>query len=96
MDVSGSKPMMDSVVHTPSAIEYVLRLGLTPITDNADALATLGFKPAYPQIKSGYESTIWERSIERGRLNHDGRRLLVRERALFVKAPTRRAGRPRR
>jgi hypothetical protein len=78
---------MESIVHTLSEIQRLLRLGLTPITDNANALAELGFERAYPQIKSGYESTIWERSIDRGRLNYDGYRRLVRERAFFVRPP---------
>jgi hypothetical protein len=80
---------MNSVVHTLSEIERMLRLGLTPITDNAAALTELGFERVNPQIKSGYESTIWERSIERGRLKYSGDRLLVRERAFFVQPPTR-------
>jgi hypothetical protein len=84
---------MDAIVHTLSAIEQMLRQGLTPITDNAGALAELGFERAYPQIKHGYESTIWERSIDRGRLSYDGHRTLVRERAFFVKSPKRRFGR---
>jgi hypothetical protein len=83
---------MNSVVHTLSEIEHMLRRGLTPITDNSDALAELGFERAYPQIKSGYESTIWERSIDRGRLNYYGYRFLVRERAFVVKPPKRRSG----
>jgi hypothetical protein len=83
---------MDSVAHTLSQIEHMLRLGLTPITDNADALAELGFERAYPQIKSGYESTIWERSIDMGRLSYSGYRQLVRQRAFVVKPPKRRSG----
>lgn len=83
--------MMESIVHSLPAIEHMLRLGLTPITDNSDALAKLGFQRAYPQIKSGYESMIWERNIERGRLTPDGHRMLVRERAFFVKPLARRA-----
>jgi hypothetical protein len=82
---------MDSIVHTLPAIEHMLRLGLTPITDNADALAALGFERAYPQIKRGYESTIWERSIERRRISYDGQRRLARERAFCVKPPKRRS-----
>ncbi len=83
---------MDSIVHTLPALEHMLRRGLTPVTDNCAALAHLGFERAYPQIKSGYESTIWERSIDRGRLDSNGHRMLVRERAFAVKPPKRRSG----
>jgi hypothetical protein len=76
---------MDYIVHTLPEIAHKLRLGLAPITDNSDALAKLGFEPAYPQIKSGYDSTIWERSIDRGGLSRDGHHVLIRERAFFVR-----------
>jgi hypothetical protein len=74
---------MEAIAHTLPAIETMLRMGLTPITDNADALAQLGFERAYPQIHAGYDSTIWERSIDVGRPNRDGLRSLARERALL-------------
>jgi hypothetical protein len=82
---------MDSIAHTISAIEHMLRLGLTPITDNVDALAELGFERAHPQIKSGYESTIWVRSIERSPLSYNGQRRFARQRAFFAKPPQRRS-----
>jgi hypothetical protein len=77
---------MQAIVHTLPAIQTLLRMGLTPITDNLDALTQLGFERAYPQIHTGYDSTIWERSIDMGRRNRDGLRLLARERAFFVKS----------
>jgi hypothetical protein len=46
-------------------------------------LLTLGFQRAYPQVPYGYESTIWERSIEHHR-RPDGLRVLARERAFLV------------
>jgi hypothetical protein len=75
---------MQATVHSLLAIETMLRRGLTPITDNADALAHLGFQRAYPQVKNGYDSMIWERSVDVGKCNCDGRRQLVRERAFYV------------
>lgn len=71
-----------AIVHTVDAIELLLRRGLSPITDNHDALVALGFVRAYPQLSHGYESTIWERSVEySGAAN--GRRRLARERAFL-------------
>jgi hypothetical protein len=48
-------------------------------------LLALGFERSYPQVRAGYESTIWERAIEHRR-RHDGSRALVRERAYLVEA----------
>ena len=76
---------MNSVVHTAAAILELLRQGLSPITDNEDALNELGFRRAYPQIGSGYESTIWERSIDYPAPGM--RRLLVRQRAFLSPNP---------
>ena len=39
-----------ALVHAVDEIENLLRRGLTPITDNPDALRELGFERAYPQI----------------------------------------------
>jgi len=71
-----------AIVHSCEHIELILRRGLTPLTDNRDALLALGFERAYPQVKRGYEATIWERSIEHhapGSL----RRVLARQRAVL-------------
>jgi hypothetical protein len=80
---NGEISTMEAIVHTLPAIETMLRMGLTPITDNPDALAELGFERAYPQMRTGYDSTIWERSIDVGRRNRDGLRMLARERAFL-------------
>jgi hypothetical protein len=72
----------------PAKIWHLVALlsrGLSPITDNRNALLELGFERAYPHIRGGYESTVWERSIERRR-KHDGYRVLVRERAYLIGA----------
>jgi hypothetical protein len=71
------------IVHTTEAIQSLLRRGLTPITDNREALLELGFQRAYPQVARGYEVALWERSIEFGRSSQDGRRLRVCERAVL-------------
>ena len=57
---------MQSTVQRKEDIERMLAHGLAPITDNADALVELGFSRSYPTARSGYESTIWERSIDLG------------------------------
>lgn len=75
--------LKQAVVHSVDAIEALLRRGLSPRTDNRDALITLGFCRAYPQIRVGYESTIWERSLEMQRRPH-GRGALARNRAFLV------------
>jgi hypothetical protein len=69
-------------VHSVDEIKLLLNRGLSPITDNRDALLVLGFARAYPQISRGYESTIWERSVERSRAAY-GQRRLARERAFL-------------
>ena len=76
---------MNRIVHTAAAILELLRQGLSPITDNEDALNELGFSRAYPQIGSGYESTIWERSIDYAAPGM--RRVLVRQRAFLSPNP---------
>jgi hypothetical protein len=73
---------MDSLIHTSSGISDKLRRGLTPITDNAEALIELGFSRVYPQVRIGYESTIWERSIEVPTGPHTLRKL-ARQRAIL-------------
>jgi hypothetical protein len=57
---------MKSLAHTTSDIQNMLHKGWVPITDNADALANLGFQRAYPHIRKGYDSTIWERTLTLG------------------------------
>lgn len=74
---------MMTVVHLPEDLVALLRRGLSPLTDNRDALLALGFARAYPQVAKGYESTIWERSVEHSR-RADGRRVLARERAYLI------------
>jgi hypothetical protein len=72
-----------TIVHSAAAIQEMLRRGLTPTTDNRDALLGLGFERAYPQFLRGYESTIWERSIVMERRARDGSRMLGRQRAFL-------------
>lgn len=75
-----------ATVHTPTDIQRMLTLGLAPITDNVDALCELGFARSYPQARSGYESSIYERSVDRGyRETSQGlRRVMVCERAFLI------------
>ena len=73
---------MPALVHTASDIELMLRRGLAPITDNATALMELGFERAYPQIRSGFDATIWERSIDLPQ-SRTGVKRLIRERAFL-------------
>ncbi|MDB5069092.1 MAG: hypothetical protein JWM87_203 [Candidatus Eremiobacteraeota bacterium] len=75
-----------SMVHSPEAIQAMLRRGLAPITDNRHALVALGFERAYPQVARGRDSTIWERSIELPCRTANGSRLLARERAFLERA----------
>jgi hypothetical protein len=74
---------MNMIVHGSEDLTALLRRGLSPLTDNRDALLALGFERAYPQVPKGHESTIWERSIERPRTS-DGHRVLARERAYLI------------
>ena len=69
-----------TTVHSLEEIEAMLRRGLCPVTDNREALHTLGFDRAYPQARHGHDATVWERSVDSGRSTH-GRRALARERA---------------
>jgi hypothetical protein len=77
--------MTNARVHTTAEIEQMLMLGLSPITDNADALYQLGFERAYPQARSGYDATIFERAIDQGyRQTSSGlRRVMVCQRAFL-------------
>jgi hypothetical protein len=74
---------VNSVIHLTEELTALLRRGLSPITDNREALLSLGFERAYPQTQAGYESTVWERSIDHGRTSA-GYRRLARERAYLV------------
>jgi hypothetical protein len=67
-------------------IERLLLRGLAPITDNAAALIELGFSRAYPNAARGFESTVWERSLDRGyrQTGRGLRRVLVRQRAFLA------------
>ncbi len=76
---------MNTIVHSPQEVIALLRRGLSPITDNRDALLMLGFERAYPQVHQGHDATIWERSIE-AQCRADGYRVLARERAYLVDA----------
>ena len=77
---------MTTIVHSAGAIQDLLRRGLTPTTDNREALIDLGFERAYPQYRAGYESTIWERSIVLEIRARTGERMLGRQRA-FLSRP---------
>ena len=74
---------MPQTVHTIEAIEALLRRGVTPKTDNLDALLELGFARSMPRAADGYDATLFERSREHDRRATDGSRLFVRERAIF-------------
>jgi hypothetical protein len=77
--------MTNARVHTTTDIEQMLKLGLSPITDNAEALVQLGFERAYPNVRTGYDSTIYERSIDQGyrETAHGLRRVMVCQRAFL-------------
>jgi len=77
-----SRSFESAIVHSAAEIAALLQLGLTPITDNAEALAQLGFERAYPHLDAGYESTVWERSSPQARRS-SGERVTARERAFL-------------
>jgi hypothetical protein len=58
--------MTSATVHDLGDIRRLLAQGLSPITDNAEALAELGFERSYPRASTGYEATVWQRSVDRG------------------------------
>jgi hypothetical protein len=66
-----------TIVHSAEDVSLLLHRGLSPITDNRDALLALEFERAYPQVRDRRESTIWERSIE-GHPRRDGHRTRAR------------------
>jgi hypothetical protein len=73
--------------HSIEAIQNTLRRGLTPVTENREALLQLGFSRAYPQIVHGYEASLWERAVEHPQRTIGGSRRLVRERAILALQP---------
>jgi hypothetical protein len=75
---------MNLIAQSADELIAILRRGLSPLTDNQDALLALGFERAYPQARKGHDATIWERTIDRRR--PDGYRVLARERAFLVGA----------
>jgi len=78
--------MTNALVHTSTDIEGMLKLGLSPITDNASALAELGFERAYPNARAGYDATVYERSVDYGvRETSNGlHRVMVCQRAFLT------------
>jgi hypothetical protein len=76
---------MKLIAQSADELSAILRRGLSPLTDNQDALLALGFERAYPQARKGRDSTIWERTINDHR-RPDGYRVLARERAFLVAA----------
>jgi hypothetical protein len=74
---------MTIIVHSVTAIEDLLKRGLTPGTDNRDALVALGFQRLYPHFRAGYKSTIWERSIVLALRSRSGQRIQARQRAIL-------------
>ena len=79
---------MPQTVHTTEDIEALLRRGITPKTDNLDALLELGFARSIPRAEDGYDATLFERAREHDRRASDGSRLFIRERAVFERPPT--------
>jgi hypothetical protein len=75
----------ENVVHSVEAILALLRRGLIPVTDNREAIVGLGFVRAYPQVRGGYDSTIWERSVEHVR-EGGGARTAAMERVYLIDA----------
>jgi hypothetical protein len=78
--------MTNARVHTAADIERMLAIGLSPITDNVTALTSLGFERAYPNARTGYDASIYERSIDRGyRETKNGlARVMVCQRAFLI------------
>lgn len=55
---------MAIIMHSEEEIERAARVLACVPTDNRAALERLGFARSYPQEKSGYNSRIWQRSID--------------------------------
>jgi hypothetical protein len=71
------------IAQSADELVVILQRGLSPLTNNRDALLALGFERAYPQVRTGHDSTIWERTIDHHR-RPDGYRVMARERAYLV------------
>ena len=76
---------MNLIAQSADELSAILRRGLSPLTNNRDALMALGFERAYPQAREGRDSTIWERIIDHHR-RPDGLLVRARERAFLVTA----------
>lgn len=72
-----------AIAHSREHIELMLLHGLTPLTDNRNALLALGFERAYPQVTRGYEASLWERDIEHNAAS-SLRRVRYRQRAVLT------------
>jgi hypothetical protein len=83
--VTNRENLMKLIAQSTDELTAILRRGLSPLTDNRDALLALGFERAYPQARTGRDATIWERTINNHR-RPDGYRVLARERAFLVAA----------
>ena len=79
---------MSPTVHSIEAIEALLQRGVTPKTDNRDALVALGFVRSSPFAEGGHDETLWERSVDHLGMSPGGQRMLVRERAILEKTET--------
>lgn len=75
--------IVNIIAQSAEEMAAILRRGLSPLTNNRDALLALGFERAYPQVRKGHDSTIWERTIDLRR-RPDGYRVLARERAYLI------------
>ena len=78
----------NTTVRSKEEFEFLLRIGLAPMTDDVTVLVELGFSRSYPNARSGYEATVWERSIDYGyREGSRGlHRVLACQRAFLISA----------
>jgi hypothetical protein len=83
--LAGQGNIVKLIAQSADELVAILRRGLSPLTNNRDALLALGFERAYPQVRTGHDSMIWERTIDHHR-RPDGYRVLARERAYLVAA----------
>ena len=76
----------NTTIRSKEEFEHLLRIGLSPMTDDVTMLVQLGFSRSYPNARSGYEATVWERSIDYGiRDSARGlRRVMACQRAFLV------------
>ena len=77
-------------VRSQEEFAHVLRIGLSPTTDDPTMLVAFGFSRSFPNARHGYEATVWERRIDYGyRQTARGlRRVFACQRA-FLKPATR-------